>query len=151
MVSSQYRWSLWPLGSSLSPRIFDKASALFSLFFVRVRVPLAHACLVLARFFSNGTRLSPTDSSSRLAFRNRCRAHPPLPSPQRSAPYTPILLARAPGRYPLLALIHLYLLHFSPRYILFCVVWDSPACRPSPHGADQTTSGRGAVGTFRYT
>ena len=74
------------------------------------------------------------------------------PSPQRSAPYTPLLLARAPGRFPLLALIHLHLLHSSPRlYILFCFVWDPPACRPSPHGADQTTNGRGAVETFRYT
>ena len=45
---------------------FDKSSALFSLFFVRVRSTRAR--LVLARLSPNGTRLSTTDSSSPLAF-----------------------------------------------------------------------------------
>ena len=76
------------------------------------------------------------------------RSHPHAPPQQRSAPHTPFLLARAPGKLPSSRPHPPVLFYFSLRYnsILF-LFWDPPLA--GHHGADRTTDGRGAVGPTR--
>ena len=98
---------------------------------------------------SNGPRSSPTRASpTRAHSRFDSRSHPHAPPQQRSAPHTPFLLARAPGKLPSSRPHPHVSFYFSLRYnsILF-LLWDPPLA--GHHGADRTTDGRGAVGPIR--
>ena len=130
---------------------FDKSSALFSLSCFRVRASHSRTppSSWLDSFFQRNSPIAnPASGLAPFVFVLPLTLTITLPA-DRSAPCTPLLLAHAPGRFPLLALIHLYLLHSSPRYILFCVVWGFTRLPPSrPHGAVQTTKGRTVAGRW---